>query len=123
MMDVLEDALKKPYPKPSKNPKTIVQPPLSFHLDVRQRIPTTEEFSELVYFTNAPVFTVFLKGTSSTSYKHHPTSATSLRGVLDDDPDAMRWPIVVNYDKQQIALDLSALRTILKTLAEDRKKQ
>lgn len=116
---MLHDARTKPYPK-HKHKEKGEYPPLSFDIDVRERVPTPAEYSELLYMTGTTAYTIFLKGTSSTSFKAHPTGPTSLCEVIQSDPDCMRWPIVANFEKQEIAMDAGAVRGILKSLVHDR---
>jgi len=65
-------------------------------------------------------YTLFLNGRVSLSAKAHPTGAQSLYEIVQQDPTVMHWPILVNYETQQIALDNAGLKSILKTLVRER---
>lgn len=65
---------------------------------------------------------MFLKEGSG-SYKSHPTGAESLFSIIEEDPTMMRWPILVNYKTQQLALTQAGVRDILRTLVKERDKK
>jgi hypothetical protein len=119
-LQMLEKARTDPYPKLTKKSKKEPQPPLSFDIDIRERVPTAEEFSEFLYMLQSSTYTIFLKGSRSESYKSHPTGAQSLYDIVQHDPTAMQWPILVNFETQEIALHQAGSRSMLKTLVRER---
>lgn len=117
---MLEEARTAPYPS-SKNKKKInVNPPLSFDIDLRERSPTAEEFTDLIYLAEAPSYTFFLKQGVSTSFTWHPTNAESLCKMVEKDPTVIRWPIVVNYKARQVAFTQAGVKSVLKALVAER---
>jgi len=119
-LELLEDARTNPYPKRINKKKNGASQPLSFDIDVRERSPTPEEFSDLMYMKQSGVYTVFLKEAASRSFKAHPTSAQSLYDMVQENPTVMRWPILVNYKTRQICMDHAAVRSLLKSLVRER---
>jgi arsenate reductase-like glutaredoxin family protein len=118
-LERLEEARTKPYPKQKKK----AFPPLPFDIDVQERSPTADEFSELIYMVESAAYTVFLKQAISQSYKAHPTNAQSLYNMVQEDPTMMRWPILVNYQTQEIGIDQEGVKGILNNLVVARDGQ
>ncbi|KIM89836.1 hypothetical protein PILCRDRAFT_812628 [Piloderma croceum F 1598] len=112
VLEQLEKARTQPYPKSRK----IEYPPLSFDLDILERSPTVDEFSELIYLLNTTTYSDFLNQSMSPSYKAHPTNAQSLYDIVQEDPVIMRWPILINYKTQQIGRDPAEVAHVLKRL-------
>jgi len=118
---LLEEARTAPFPKTHKGKKKeLVPPPLSFAIEIHERSPTAEEFSDLIHMTDAPSFTFFLKQGMSQSFKCHPTNAQSLYDIVQIDPEVMHWPILVDYKSQHVALDRAGLKTMLKRIVHER---
>jgi arsenate reductase-like glutaredoxin family protein len=116
-LEHLEAARTQSYPKSTRKR---VFPPLSFDIDIRERSPTAEEFTELIYMAETSTYTLFLDRGISHSFRSHPTNAQGLYDIVQKDLTAMRWPILVNYNTQQIALDHTSLKSVLKTLVHER---
>jgi arsenate reductase-like glutaredoxin family protein len=112
-LEILEGARRDPYPKNKK----IKNPPLSFDLDIRERVPTPEELTELLYMAESPSYLKFLREPTR-SFKEHPTSAQSLHDLLQEDANLMRWPILVNYGTKQITFDRAGVTRILRSMVE-----
>lgn len=119
ILEKLEEAQSGPYPR-QKNKE---YPPLSFKLEIMDRNPTSEEFTDLIYLMKSSAWSIFLKQAQSISYKAHPTGAQSLSEIVEADPTAMRWPILVNYKTKEYAFDMPGVRKVLTTLVQQRDRK
>lgn len=72
--------------------------------------------------TKATSYTFFLKQGAKTSLTWHPTGAESLFKLVEKDPTVMHWPIVIDYNRRQIAFTQAGVRSILQALVKERGK-
>jgi arsenate reductase-like glutaredoxin family protein len=121
VLKLLEKARTNLHPVRNLHKKTV--PPLSFDIDIRERSPTAEEFADIIYMLKSSTYTVFLQLAASQSYKTHPTSAQSLFDMVQEDPNLMRWPILVNSETQEVALGQPMMKSMLATLVRKRDKK
>ncbi|KDQ50782.1 hypothetical protein JAAARDRAFT_74002 [Jaapia argillacea MUCL 33604] len=120
LLKSIEEARTEPYPRPTKSRPT-KSPPLTFDIQVEERIPTADEFSDLIHFASTPSYTIFLQDKALASYKTHPTTAKTLHEIVERDPDLLRWPLVVNWETEQLSIaDIPDIKRMLETLVKKR---
>lgn len=86
-------------------------------VEVLERIPTVDEFKKLHHCKlSQPSIMSFISVTPN--FKAHPTNAQALHDVVSESPEALRWPIVVNWETGDIAIgkDKPALRSMMRPI-------
>ncbi|KAH7912066.1 hypothetical protein BJ138DRAFT_1125539 [Hygrophoropsis aurantiaca] len=128
VLGILRSTLTSSYP-PS-NPKA---PPLQFDLDVVEGTPPTpDQFKTILSYldksrhssssvdNSTPPLSVFLSAHPSTP-QVHPTTPTTLSRLVAQNPNALRWPIVVDWIAGRASVgDLDGVTAILEGIRRKR---
>jgi hypothetical protein len=118
-LEFLQSIQTNPYP----NSKTHVNPPLEFNLEIHERVPTAEEFSDMIYVLNEPSFMEFVDTHKCTA---HPTSARALHDLGLKDPSALVWPLLIDRERRKICIGTGvgkgsvSIRRLLQDLVRER---
>ncbi|OCH87833.1 hypothetical protein OBBRIDRAFT_795813 [Obba rivulosa] len=120
---LLQNAVSGPYPphKPSA-------PPLSFKLDVVENTPPTpDQFRTILSYVRANAPNNEEKSSPASFLSAHPTvhtrptSAEGLAHLASQNPNALNWPIVVDWDHGKAAVgDVEDVKSILEELRKRR---
>ncbi|GJJ14011.1 hypothetical protein Clacol_008268 [Clathrus columnatus] len=114
-LKLLQDAKSRPYP-PSSGKQ------LDFNLEVVNDPPTPDQLSIILNYTKQSVGSLLsVHPASSTTFPDQPSSIKALHTVFTNNPKAMKWPVVVNWDDGQAAVgDVDGVKGILESLRRKR---
>ncbi|EMD35197.1 hypothetical protein CERSUDRAFT_97125 [Gelatoporia subvermispora B] len=122
-LKLLQSAVSGPYPfhKPSA-------PPLKFNLEVVENTPpTSDQLRTILSYVSAnspkgaetPSPASFLSAHPTVHTR--PTSAEGLARLASENPNALKWPIVVDWDHGKAAIgDVEGVKSILEELRKRR---
>jgi len=112
----LRDALSKPYP-PSEGENKQLRP-LQFNLEVVENAPTSHQIATILsYLSNSPP-SALLSSTSANAASV--ATPASLHKLASSQPNALKWPIVVNWDDGVAAAGEDAPGPVLEALRAKR---
>ncbi|KIJ36404.1 hypothetical protein M422DRAFT_61163 [Sphaerobolus stellatus SS14] len=116
-LKLLQAAQTGPYPPNSNPPK-----PLEFNLDVVEDTPpTSDQISTILSYTKKSIGSLLSAHPSSTAAGDQPATVKGLQSLVQSNPRALKWPIVVNWDDGQAAVgDLDGVKGILESLRKKR---
>ncbi|KAJ3893478.1 thioredoxin-like protein [Lentinula edodes] len=117
-LNMLRSAVSGPYP-PTKS----TSPPLDFKLEVVEAPPTPDQLKTIMsYVSPNSTLSVFLSAHPSTpSGSEAPQSASAIHNIAANDPNVMKWPIVVDWTKGRVSIgDVAGVQSILETLRKQR---
>ncbi|KAG8835263.1 hypothetical protein FRC17_004570 [Serendipita sp. 399] len=106
---LLKKAVSEPYPSSSKSP-------LPIELSVVERTPTSDQFRTMQRYYGRPI-SAFLSAHPSVSSSENSSEtdeAERVRDTVRQNPMALKYPIVVDWDAGKIAVgDISEVERIL----------
>jgi hypothetical protein len=119
-LTLLRSSLSSPYP--SNNPKS---QPLQFNLDVVESPPTTDQLQTILsYFPSkavSPAHVLLSAHPSAPSFEERPTTLSGIVQLAQENPQAVKWPIVVDWDGGKAAIgDIEGVKGILEHLRKKR---
>lgn len=119
LLEIYEGYRRNPYPRPT-NTKPHIHPPLDFDLDVIERVPTAEEFGDMMLMIKDGYAhpTAFLRVANNAA--NHPTNAKQLHNLVVQDPSLMIWPLAVIWDENYLALDKQTFSKLVRKIHEHR---
>ena len=112
-LNLLRKACTEPYPGPPHGA-------LQFELSVVENsLPTPDQFRIMSRFSDEPI---------SDFLSAHPSvgddDAEAVANLVRKTPGAMKWPIVVNWDKGVVSVgSLDGVRAMLQVMLEERDKK
>ncbi|KAF9446255.1 hypothetical protein P691DRAFT_776986 [Macrolepiota fuliginosa MF-IS2] len=117
---LLRNSLSSSYP--SDKPAS---PPLEFSLEVVESPPTTDQLRTILsYFPSAavsPAHALLSAHPSAPSVEERPTTLGGIVQLAQENPQAVKWPIVVDWDSGKAAIgDIESVRGILEHLRKKR---
>lgn len=119
-LSLLRSSLSAPYP--SGNPTLA---PLQFNLEVVESPPTADQLETILsYFPSkavSPSHVLISAHPSAPSFNDRPTTLSGIVQLAQDRPQAVKWPIVVDWDNGKAAVgDIEGVRAILDNLQKKR---
>ncbi|KAJ6457608.1 hypothetical protein C8R45DRAFT_1032708 [Mycena sanguinolenta] len=91
--------------------------PLKLNITVHERPPTADEFRLLLPLQSVPSFTAFLSSRAISA-----TSSQALVDVISQQPDALNWPVVVDWEHGDCSIGGGGYRKLLDNASRRRKK-
>ncbi|KAJ7657711.1 hypothetical protein DFH06DRAFT_1131486 [Mycena polygramma] len=91
---------------------------LKAELIVHERCPTAEEFRLLLPYLPLPSFTSLL---TEKGIRTNPTNSIALVDLVSRDPEALLWPIVVDWEHGECAIGRTKQNVLLKNAFKRRK--
>ncbi|KAF5367358.1 hypothetical protein D9615_010270 [Tricholomella constricta] len=119
-LTLLRSALSSPYP-----PNQAGKPPLDFSLDVIEGPPTSDQLRTILSYLPSKSIspsTAFLSAHfAAPSGLDRPEGIAAIAKVAQDNPAALRWPIVVDWNDGQASVgDIEGVKSILERLRKRR---
>jgi len=119
-LSLLRNSLSAPYP--SGNPTSA---PLQFNLEVVESPPTTDQLETILsYFSSkavSPSHVLISAHPSAPSFNDRPTTLSGIVQLAQDNPQAVKWPIVVDWENGKAAIgDIAGVKAILEHLTKKR---
>jgi len=119
-LSLLRTSLSAPYP--SGNPTLA---PLQFNLQVVESPPTADQLETILsYFPSkvvSPGHVLISAHPSAPPFSDRPTTLSGIVQLAQDQPQAVKWPIVVDWDNGKAAVgDVEGVRAILENLQKKR---
>ncbi|KAF8591775.1 hypothetical protein K439DRAFT_1401942 [Ramaria rubella] len=101
------------YPPNAQPPK-----PLEYNLEVVENTPpTADQFSTILSYISKPMSSLL----SAHPSVEQPHSTQSLHDLITNNPKALKWPVVVNWDDGQAAVgNIEGVNGILESLRKKR---
>lgn len=112
-------------PYPPSNPSA---PPLKFNLEIVENTPpTSDQLRTILSYLSATPSSTGDKPSPASFLSAHPTvhtrptSAEGLARLASENPNALKWPIVVDWDHGKAAIgDVEGVKSILEELRKRR---
>ncbi|KAG5642286.1 hypothetical protein DXG03_003063 [Asterophora parasitica] len=119
-LTLLRSALSSPYP-PNQSAKL----PLDFNLDVVEGPPTSDQLKTILSYLPSQSIspsTAFLSAHfSAPSGSDRPEGVAAIAKVAQENPSALKWPIVVDWNDGQASIgDIKGVEDILETMRKRR---
>ncbi|KAJ3573290.1 hypothetical protein NP233_g2537 [Leucocoprinus birnbaumii] len=117
---LLRNSLSSPYPTGNPNSQ-----PLQFNLEVVESPPTTDQLQTILsYFPSkavSPSHVLISAHPSAPSFNERPTTLSGIAQLAQENPQAIKWPIVVDWDSGKAAVgDIEGVKSILEHLRKKR---
>ena len=117
---LLRSSLSSPYP-----PNKTTNPPLEFNLDVVENPPTSDQLKIIMSYlpskTASPSSAFLSAHPAAPSGTERPETTFGVANLAQQNPNAVRWPIVVDWVGGQASIgDVEGVKGILETLRQHR---
>ncbi|KXN85934.1 hypothetical protein AN958_10695 [Leucoagaricus sp. SymC.cos] len=119
-LSLLRSSLSSPYPS-----TIATSPPLQFNLEVVESPPTTDQLRTILsYFPSkavSPAHLLLSAHPSAPSAENRPTTLSGIVELAQENPLAVKWPIVVDWESGKAAVgDVEGVKGILEHLRKKR---
>lgn len=111
-LELLRSSLTNPYPPGGQS-----KAPLNFNLEVVESFPTAEQLQTIKsYVSPSASSSVFLSAHPSA-----PSEAPELSQLKDQNPNALKWPVVVDWTSGKASIgDVEGVKRLLEDLRKQR---
>ncbi|KAJ7749623.1 hypothetical protein B0H16DRAFT_1724893 [Mycena metata] len=111
-----------PTKAPKFQSKNAIRGPLKLDVIVHERAPTAEEFRLILFLhESATGFSSFVNPKAVDKLRAYPTNAEALAKLVERQPDLLIWPVVVDWEHDQVSVGIQCT-PVLKKAAERRRK-
>ncbi|KAJ7255103.1 hypothetical protein B0H12DRAFT_1233181 [Mycena haematopus] len=107
--------------RPTPSMPTKYHGPLKLDVTVHERAPNADEFRLLLPLQSVPSFTAFLTTTAVSKWLT-PTNSQALVDLISEKPDALNWPVVVDWEHGDCLIGGARYRDLLTTVFRRRKR-
>ncbi|KAG6896027.1 hypothetical protein C0992_010777 [Termitomyces sp. T32_za158] len=119
-LNLLRSSLSAPYPPGQAEKKS-----LDFNLDVIEGPPTSDQMKTILSYLPSKAVSpslAFLSAHYATpTGSERPEGVSAIANLAQDNPNALKWPIVVDWHGGQAAIgDIEGVKGILETLRKKR---
>ncbi|KAK7035627.1 hypothetical protein R3P38DRAFT_602521 [Favolaschia claudopus] len=112
--------------KPEQNHFTKFHGPLKLDITVKERPPTSEEFSRILRILTdrlgAKTLHTFTHPSVLATLREHPTNIPMLAQLVSRTPEILRWPVIIDWYGKKCSLGGEDYKVFMRTAAVKRKE-